>query len=193
MVPAIHRSWAGSVYKSAGASLSVAVSSARSRGLRKPRNRKYNIRIGSPHAGKDTEEERDEPYFQTFGSFNVHSPNNSPRTRKRPHPALRRPPAWSIAKPTTQITIGVDPDVSPDKVKTAFGKLDPDQYGIPPVPMVIENDSGKAIRLDKLTAEYAGPNRDRGDATPARGCSLPAGARASRGDHRAGRQAEYPG
>jgi hypothetical protein len=67
-----------------------------------------------------------------------------------------------------QVTIGVDPYVSPDKVKTAFGKLDPYQYGILPVLVAIQNDSDKAIRLDGLRAEYVGPNRDRVEATPAK-------------------------
>ena len=83
---------------------------------------------------------------------------------------FRPPPAAGLEHRQTnsQITIGVDAYVSPDKVKTAFGKLDPYQYGILPVLVVIQNDSGKAIRLDKLTAEYVGPNRDRVDATPAK-------------------------
>ena len=34
--------------------------------------------------------------------------------------------------------------------------------------MVIQNDSDKSIRLDRVKAEYAGPNHDRVDATPAR-------------------------
>ena len=83
---------------------------------------------------------------------------------------FRPPPAAGLEHRQTnaQITIGVDPYVSPDKVKTAFGKLDPYQYGILPVLVVIQNDSDKAIRLDKLKAEYVGPNRDRVDATPAK-------------------------
>ena len=67
-----------------------------------------------------------------------------------------------------QITIGVDPYVSGDKVRLAFGKLDPSQFGILPVLVVIQNDSGKAIRLDRLKAEYMGPNRERVEATPAK-------------------------
>jgi hypothetical protein len=67
-----------------------------------------------------------------------------------------------------QITIGVDAYVAPDKVKTAFGKLDPYQYGILPVLVVIQNDSDKTIRLEGLKGEYVGPNRDRVDATPAK-------------------------
>jgi hypothetical protein len=83
---------------------------------------------------------------------------------------FRPPPAAGLEHRQTnaQITIGVDPYVAPDKVKTAFGKLDPYQYGILPVLVVIQNDSGKTIRLDRLKAEYVGPNRDRVDATPAK-------------------------
>jgi hypothetical protein len=83
---------------------------------------------------------------------------------------FRPPPVSGLDHRQTnaQVTIGVDAYVSPDKVKTAFGKLDPYQYGILPVLVVIQNDSDKAIRLDRLKAEYVGPNRDRVDATPAR-------------------------
>jgi hypothetical protein len=79
-------------------------------------------------------------------------------------------PAGSYAshQSNAQITIGVDPYVSPDKVTLAFGKLNPSQFGILPVLVVIQNDSGKAIRLDRLKVEYAGPNHDRVEATPAR-------------------------
>jgi len=79
-------------------------------------------------------------------------------------------PAASYAshQSNAQITIGVDPFVTTDKVTLAFGKLNPSQFGILPVLVVIQNDSGKAIRLDRLKVEYAGPNHDRVEATPAR-------------------------
>src|SRR5258708_38416480 len=67
-----------------------------------------------------------------------------------------------------QITMGVDPYVTLDKVQLAFGKLQPNQFGILPVLVVIQNDSDKAIRLDRLKGEYVGPNRERVEATPAR-------------------------
>ena len=78
-------------------------------------------------------------------------------------------PAASYASHQTndKITIGVDPYNGGDKVKAAFGKLDPYQHGVLPVLVVIQNDGDKAIRLDKLRAEYVGPNRDRVEATPA--------------------------
>ena len=79
-------------------------------------------------------------------------------------------PAASYAshQSNAQITIGVDAYVTIDKVKLAFGKLNPNQFGILPVLVVIQNDSGKAIRLDRLKAEYLGPNHDRVEATPAK-------------------------
>jgi len=67
-----------------------------------------------------------------------------------------------------KVTIGVDPYVMGDKVKTAFGKADPYQYGVLPVLVVIENDSDVSISLDGLQAEYVGPNRDSVQMTPAK-------------------------
>lgn len=66
-----------------------------------------------------------------------------------------------------KVTIGVDAFSSGDKIKSAFGKLNPYQYGILPVLVVIQNDSDKTIRLDKIKAEYVGPGGDRIEATPA--------------------------
>ena len=43
-----------------------------------------------------------------------------------------------------QVTIGAEPYVAGDKVKAAFGKLVPYQYGMLPVLVVIQNDSGES-------------------------------------------------
>ena len=85
-------------------------------------------------------------------------------------PPFKPGPAASYANHQTnaQITIAVEPYVTEDKVKAAFGKLNPYQYGILPVLVVIQNDSGKTIKLDRLRSEYVDPSRDRVDATPAR-------------------------
>jgi hypothetical protein len=66
------------------------------------------------------------------------------------------------------ITIGVDPYVSGDKVKTAFGKLDPYEYGVLPVLVVIQNDGKDTIRLDRIKVEYIGEGKHRVEATSAR-------------------------
>jgi hypothetical protein len=65
------------------------------------------------------------------------------------------------------VTIGVDPYASGEKLKAAFGKLDPNQYGVLPVLVVIQNDTGKSIRLDRLKAAYTAPGGNRIEATPA--------------------------
>jgi len=67
-----------------------------------------------------------------------------------------------------QVTIGVDPYVDEDKAKTAFGKLNPYQLGVLPVLVVIQNDSNKTIRLDRIHAVYNGPQGDKVEATPAK-------------------------
>ncbi|HEY7390052.1 MAG TPA: hypothetical protein VH640_16165 [Bryobacteraceae bacterium] len=65
------------------------------------------------------------------------------------------------------LTIAVDPYNTPDKEKTAFGKLDLYQDGVLPVLIVMQNDSGQAIRLENLKVEYVGPTGNHVDATPA--------------------------
>lgn len=84
-------------------------------------------------------------------------------------PPFKPGPAASYANHQTNapITIGVEPYVTDDKVKSAFGKLNPYQFGILAVLVVIQNDGDKTIKLDRLKVEYVGPNHDRVDATPA--------------------------
>ncbi len=83
---------------------------------------------------------------------------------------FRPAPAESYAHRQTnaQVTIGVDPYVSTAKLKSAFGKLDPNEYGVLPVLVVIQNDSSKTIRLDNLVVRYMGPGGVKIEATPAR-------------------------
>ena|SRR6185503_15607247 len=83
--------------------------------------------------------------------------------------AFRPPPASTFANKLTdaQITVAADPYFSGDKLKTAFGKLDPNEYGVLPVLVVIQNDGDRAIRLDRLRARYNGPG-NHVDATPPR-------------------------
>ena len=80
---------------------------------------------------------------------------------------FRPAPATSFANRQTdaQITIGADPYTAADKLKIAFGKLDPNEHGILPVLVVIQNDSNKSIRLDRLRASYNAGSQ-RADAIP---------------------------
>jgi len=77
-------------------------------------------------------------------------------------------PAASYAAHQTnqQITIGVDPYINSDKLKVAFGKLDPNEHGVLPVLVVLQNDTDRTVRLSNMKVEYLGPNRERVEATP---------------------------
>ena len=79
-------------------------------------------------------------------------------------------PADSFAHHQTndKVTLGIDPYMMGEKIKIAFGKVDPYQLGVLPVLVVIQNDSDATIKLDGMRAEYVGPNGDRVDATPAK-------------------------
>src|SRR5262245_14017352 len=81
-------------------------------------------------------------------------------------------PAASYANKLSDagVTIGVEPysSTSVEKLKLAFGKLDPNEYGVLPVLVVIQNDSDKSIKLDHLRARYNGRGDNRVDAIPAR-------------------------
>jgi hypothetical protein len=85
-------------------------------------------------------------------------------------PPFKPGPADSLPHHQTndKLTIGAEPYQSGEKVKIAFGKLDPYANGVLPVLIVIQNDTGKSIAVDHLRAEYLGPNHDRVYATPAK-------------------------
>ena len=48
---------------------------------------------------------------------------------------------------------------------TAFGKMHPYQHGVLPVLVVIQNDSKKAIKLEKMDVQYIAADRDKIDPT----------------------------
>ena len=67
-----------------------------------------------------------------------------------------------------QVTVAVDPFITDEKMKSAFGKVRPTDYGVLPVLLVIQNDSGQTIRLERMKLEFNGGNRGVVEATPAR-------------------------
>jgi hypothetical protein len=80
------------------------------------------------------------------------------------------------AKPVTEyahkqtsekVTIAVEPFITDDQAKEAFGKVNPWRSGILPVLVVVRNDSGNAIRMDRVRFMYELPDRTKVEATPA--------------------------
>ena len=82
--------------------------------------------------------------------------------------AFHAPAVADMARRQTvsRVTIGAETYVAGDKVRAAFGKLVPYDYGVLPVLLVIQNDSDETIRLDRMNAEYVGPRGSRVTATP---------------------------
>src|SRR6266852_2859604 len=66
-----------------------------------------------------------------------------------------------------KVTIGAAVYDTADKAHAAFGKLNPYQYGIVPVLVVIQNDGNQAIRVDRIRVDYVAPDGGHVDATPA--------------------------
>lgn len=79
-----------------------------------------------------------------------------------PGPASSYPAHQTLDK----ITIAAVPFTSEEQARLAFGKANPNRYGVLPVLVIMENGTGKALRLD-LQAEYVDPGNRHVEATPA--------------------------
>src|SRR5579864_8492286 len=80
-----------------------------------------------------------------------------------PGPALSYP-----AKQTNEnVTVAAVAYDSDELAHTAFGKLNPYQYGVLPVLVIIQNDTGEALRLDAIVAEFVDAAGRHAEATPA--------------------------
>ena len=67
-----------------------------------------------------------------------------------------------------KVTIGVAAYINDEENRPVFGKKNPYDYGVLPLLVVIQNDSGKTIRVEPLQAVLVLPNRDRIEAIPAK-------------------------
>jgi hypothetical protein len=56
---------------------------------------------------------------------------------------------------------------SEELAHTAFGKLDPNRYGVLPVLVIIQNDTDQALKLDHVEVEYTRADKRHVEATPA--------------------------
>jgi len=82
--------------------------------------------------------------------------------------AFRVQPAESYPYRQTndKVVIAVEPFDRADKAKAAFGKVNPNEYGVLPVLVVIHNGGARALDLRAMRVEYIGPDRSRIEATP---------------------------
>ena len=91
-------------------------------------------------------------------------PSGKDEPKFTPGPAA----GYASHQTSEKVTIGVAAYVNDEENRPVFGKKNPYNYGVLPLLVVIQNDSGKTIRVQPLEVALVGPNRDRIDATPAK-------------------------
>jgi hypothetical protein len=84
------------------------------------------------------------------------------KDRFAPSPAS----SYKGSQTTEKITIAAVPFVDEDQIRSAFGKVNPNKYGVLPVLVILENGTGKALKLN-LEADFVGPDGRHMEATPA--------------------------
>src|SRR5579862_3320004 len=89
--------------------------------------------------------------------------NNKDTAKFSPGPAS----SYSAKQTNDHVTVAVVAYDTEELAHTAFGKLNPNQYGVLPVLVIIQNDTDQALKLDHLDAEYNGIDGSRVEATPA--------------------------
>ena len=65
------------------------------------------------------------------------------------------------------VTVAAEAYDTDELAQTAFGKLNPYQYGVLPILVIIQNDTGQALRLENLTVELIDAANRHVEATPA--------------------------
>jgi hypothetical protein len=95
--------------------------------------------------------------------LNKAAPAEKERTKFEIAPAV----SYSAHQTSEKVTIGAAAYDTAEKARNAFGKLNPYQYGILPVLVVIQNDGDQAIRMDRVRVDYVSPDGHHVDATPA--------------------------
>ena len=66
-----------------------------------------------------------------------------------------------------KVTVAVAAYDTEELAHTAFGKLNPNQYGVLPVLVIIQNDTDQAMKLDHVEVEYTSVDNRHVEATPA--------------------------
>src|SRR5579864_4211960 len=75
--------------------------------------------------------------------------------------------SYSAKQTNDNVTVAAAAYDTEELAHTAFGKLDPNQYGVLPVLVIIQNDTDEAVKLDRLEVQYTGVDGRHVDATPA--------------------------
>lgn len=91
----------------------------------------------------------------------------APPDKEHPKFEMAAAATYPSHQTSEKVTIGASVYDTADKAHEAFGKLNPYQYGVVPVLVVIQNDSGQTIRVDRIQVDYVAPDGSHVEATPA--------------------------
>lgn len=75
--------------------------------------------------------------------------------------------SYSNKQTNDKVTVAVTAYDTEELAHTAFGKLNPNEYGVLPVLVIIQNDTDQALKLDPLAVDYTGIDGRHVEATPA--------------------------
>lgn len=75
--------------------------------------------------------------------------------------------SYSTKQTNDNVTIAVTAYDTEELAHTAFGKLNPNDYGVLPVLVIIQNDTDQALKFDHLEVDYTGTTGRHVEATPA--------------------------
>ncbi len=89
--------------------------------------------------------------------------NNKDAGKFSPGPAS----SYRTKQTNDHVTVAAIAYDTEELAHTAFGKLNPNQYGVLPVLVIIQNDTDQALKLEHLDVEYTGIDGRRVEATPA--------------------------
>jgi len=79
------------------------------------------------------------------------------------------------------VTIAAQAMETDEETREAFGKVNPNRYGVLPVLIVIQNDGQAAIRVDRMKLVYNLPDGSHVEATPAQDVRFLSGVREPKG------------
>jgi hypothetical protein len=75
--------------------------------------------------------------------------------------------SYSNKQTNDNVTIAVTAYDTEELAHTAFGKLNPNNYGVLPVLVIVQNDTDQALKFDHIEVDYTGTNGRHVEATPA--------------------------
>jgi len=76
--------------------------------------------------------------------------------------------AYANRQVVENLAVAAEPFTTDEQVRQAFGKLNPNRYGILPVLVVMQNQGKETLSLEDMRVEYILPSRQRLDAIPPR-------------------------